>query len=253
MSLLSEADVIAFRREHYELLARLVASEPEAELLQVLGDNIDERAINAAQVHRLMGEGWRQMAASLASTELDDLVDEFTRIFLGPHSNVLVPYESYYLTKTLYSQPLADVRGFLARQSLERSETENREPEDALAFELAVMAQLVARQQAGGDVDPASLIEPQREFLATHLLIWGPACVADIESHEDARFYKGVSKLMQGFFEVERDFFHEDGGLTVETLEQARERYRAPSFRGPIYDPEEMLRKAEEAKNPKKS
>ncbi len=241
MSLLSEPDVVAFRREHYELLARLLASEPEAALLHALRENIEDRAVSAAQVHRLMGEGWRRMAEHLASDSQEDLVDEFTHIFLGPYGDVLNPYESYYFTKNLYSQPLADVRGFLARQSLERADSKHAEPEDTLAFELAVMAQLAARQQAGGDVDPASLIETQREFLERHLLIWGPACAADIESHASARFYKGVGQLLQGFFQVERDFFHEDGGLQVETLDEARQRYRSPSFRGPIYDPAQLM------------
>ena len=241
MSLLSEPDVIAFRREHYDLLARLLASEPEPTLLEALRENIADRAVSAAQVHRLMGDGWRRMAEHLASDSPEDLVDEFTHIFLGPYSDVLNPYESYYFTRTLYGQPLADVRGFLAHQSLERAEGRREEPEDALAFELAVMAQLAARQQGGGDVDPRSLIEPQREFLERHLLIWGPACAANIESHASARFYKGVGKLLKGFFEVERDFFHEDGGLQIETLEEAIRRYRSPAFRGPIYDPEQLM------------
>jgi TorA maturation chaperone TorD len=241
MSLLSEADVVAFRREHYELLSRLLAGEPDAELLGALRESIEDRAIGAAQVHRLMGEGWRLMGEYLASDSHEDVVTEFTRIFLGPFGDMLNPYESYYFTKSLYSHPLADVRGFLARQSLEPVETERKEPEDVLAFELAIMAQLIARQQAAGDADPATLIEPQREFLSQHLLIWGPACAADIEANPNGRFYKGVGQLLLGFFEVERDFFSEDGGMEVESLEQARKRYHATGYRGPIYDPEQLM------------
>lgn len=239
MSVLTEADVVQFRHDYYALLTRLLAAEPDAALLQALREGIGERALGAAQVHRLMGEGWRQMQRHLPDGGEAPLVDEYTRIFLGPTGPVLNPYASYYLTGRLYEQPLADLRGFLGRQGLEAAGDLRGEPEDALAFELGVMASLVARQQAGGDAEPTAFVEAQREFLARHLLIWAPACAADIEGNPAAAFYRGVAQVLLGFLEVERDFFTEEGGLEVETLEEARRRYHAdPSYRGPLYDPE---------------
>ncbi|HEX9841874.1 MAG TPA: molecular chaperone TorD family protein [bacterium] len=240
MTLLSEPDVIHFRCDHYELLTRLLANEPDAALLQSLRDGIADRAVGAAQVHPQMGEGWRVMGGHLAPEALEGLVDEFTRMFLGPYGDVLNPYESYYLTGRLYGQPLADVRGFMARQSLERAGDSRGEPEDSLAFELGIMASLAARQLAGGDVDPAALVEPQREFLGSHLLIWAPACIADMERNPAAAFYKGVALLLGAFLQVEHDFFREDGGIAVEALEAARRRYHSVGFRGPVFDPEQL-------------
>jgi TorA maturation chaperone TorD len=241
MSLLSEPDVIRFRGEYYELLTRLIANEPDEALLASLRDGLDDRALGAAQVHPELGEGWRRMGALLASAELDALVDEFTRIFLGPYGDFLNPYESYYLTGKVYTQPLAEVRDFMARQSLERTDDARGEPEDSLAFELGIMARLVSRQLAGGDADPASLVEPQREFLATHLLVWAPTCVADIERNASADFYRGVALLLRGFLTVEHDFFNEEGGIAVEALETARRRHHSVGFQGPIFDPEEEM------------
>ena len=240
MSLLSESDVIRFRCDYYELLTRLLANEPDEPLLQSLRDGIADRAVGAAQVHPQMGEGWRIVGEHLAPEALDGLVDEFTRMFLGPYGDVLNPYESYYLTGRLYSQPLAGVRGFMARHSLERAGDSRGEPEDSLAFELGIMASLAARQLAGGDVDPGALVEPQREFLSSHLLIWAPACVADMERNPSASFYRGVGLLLNAFLEVERDFFREDGGIEVESLEDARRRYHSVGFRGPVFDPEQI-------------
>jgi len=248
MSLLSEPDIVQFRREYYELLARLLAAPPDAALLATLREGIAERAVGAAQVHAQMGAGWRTMDEALAAADTEALADEFTRLFVGPYAQFINPYQSFYLTGALYGKPLADVRAFMARQSLEPGDAERKEPEDALDFELGIMARLVARQQAGGDVDPAALLEPQREFLARHLLVWAPLCVADIEAKPDAAFYKGVAQLLGGFFEVERDFFVEDGGLEVETLAAARQRYHATAFKGPIFDAEQIAASARDPK-----
>ena len=87
-----------------------------------------------------------------------------------------------------------------------------------------------------GDADPATLVAPQREFLGTHLLVWAPACLADLEGHPDAAFYRGVAQVLRGFLAVERDFFSEEVALHVDSLEAARLRYHAPEFRGPVFD-----------------
>jgi TorA maturation chaperone TorD len=237
MSLLSEPDVMQFRRGYYELLTRLFASEPDAELLRALREGSEERAVGATQVHPAMGEGWRAIGAHAHRDDLEALVDEFTRLFLGPVGRVLNPFESFYLTGRPYSQPLADVRAFMARHSVEPAR-ESGEPEDALALELGIMALLVARQQAAGDADPESLLQAQREFLGAHLLVWVPACMADLEAHPGAAFYRGAAQVLRGFLDVERDFFSEDAELQVESLEDARRRYHAPEFRGPVFDPE---------------
>lgn len=240
MSLLSEPDVVQFRHEYYGLLTRLLAVEPAPELLAALREGIAERAVGAAQVHRLMGEGWRTIGGHLEGHDREAIAEEYTRLFLGPYEEIINPYESYYLTGKLYDAPLADVRGFMRGQSLEPSGDGRAEPEDGLDFELGIMARLVERQLGAGDADPAALVEPQREFLAHHLLVWGPICAQDIVANPAAGFYRGVAQILTGFFEVERDFFAEDGGLTVEPLEEARRRYHGSAFRGPVYDPSQL-------------
>ncbi|HUJ76108.1 MAG TPA: molecular chaperone TorD family protein, partial [bacterium] len=225
MGLLSEPEVIRFRHDHYHLLMRLLAGEPDAQLVATLQEALPERSAAAGQVHELMGEGWRRMAEHLNGNAREALADEFTRVFLGPVGDLVHPYESFYLTGRLYGEPLARVRAFARRLGLEANGTRS-EPEDGLDFELGIMAQLIARQEVGGDVDLAALLEPQREFLAQHLLVWGAACAADLESHPAAAFYRGVGTLLRGFLEVERDFFVQEGGLKVQSLAEARGRYK---------------------------
>lgn len=253
MGLLTEPDVTQFRVQYYRLLARLLAAEPDADLLEALAEGMDERALGAAQVHRTMGEGWRVLAGDLAGNPagdpagnpagdaLDTVTDGYSRLFLDPYGETLNPYESYYVAGKLYGGPLSEVREFMARQNLELGETDRREPEDALFNELDTMATLAERQQAGGDADPAAHVEAQREFLARHLLVWAPACVQDLEQREDSAFYRGVAMILRGFLEVERDFFHGDGGLEVEPLEEARRRHHAQdAFKGEVYDPSQI-------------
>lgn len=245
MGLLTEPDVTQFRVQYYRLLARLLASEPDAALLEALAEGMDERALGAAQVHRTMGEGWRVLAGDLAGAGAGDalaaVTDAYSRLFLDPYGETLNPYESYYVAGKLYGGPLAEVREFMASQNLELGETDRREPEDALFNELDTMATLAERQQGGGDADPAAHVEAQREFLARHLLVWAPACVQDLEQRNDSAFYRGVAMILRGFLEVERDFFHEDGGLEVEPLDEARRRHHAQDFfKGEVYDPSQI-------------
>lgn len=238
MSLMSEPDVVRFRLEYYSLLARLLSGEPDEALLQALREGVTDRAVGATQVHPLLGEGWREIAGHVAPGMAAELEDEYTRTFLGPTGRQVHPYESYYLTGRLYDQPLSEVRRFMARLGLEPSGVGRKEPEDGLDYELSIMARLIERQQTAGDADPAALLEPQREFLQQHLLVWGPACAAEIEGHPGTAFYRAVGHLLRGFLEVERDFFGEEEPLEVPSLHEARERYHTPDFSGPVFDPQ---------------
>ncbi len=243
MGVLSEPEVAQFRAGYYRLLARLLAAEPDAELLQGLADGLEQRTRGAAQVHPTLGDGWRTLAAQLHGDALPELLHAYGQLFLDPYGEPLNPYESYYVAGRLYGEPLAEVRAFMARQHLELAAEQRREPEDALHCELATLATLAERQVAGGDADPAAHVEAQREFLERHLLVWAPACLADLtgraESAESA-FYRGVGLLLQGFLEVEGDFFREDGGLQVEPLDEARRRHHAqPFFKGEVFDAEQ--------------
>lgn len=248
--MLGEAELTRFRLDYYTLFARLLAGEPDAGLLQTLNDQGNARMEAAEKVHSLMGEGWREILARAEKTSLEDITDEFNALFILPSGDMLNPYESFYITHKLYDTPLVEVREFLNTVGLEKDDDALSEPEDALVFELEVMRWLVDKQLGTvGTKDEAQWLEHQQEFLSKHVLVWAPSCSKDIESSSKAGFYRGMALLLRGFLEVENDFFVEEGMSDVETLEEARKRYHAPAWKGPIYDPDTDLSPPSDSKD----
>ena len=232
-------ELLAFRRGYYDLLVSLLWREPPAPLLEELGAGIAERAAGARGLHPALGAGWDALAAALAAgpaaAVAEAAQDEYTALFVGPGVPRLHLYESYYLTGRLLDRPLAELRAFLRGIGLERAER-SAEPEDWLAFELDVMRRLLAREAAA----PATETGPRRaqaDFLAGHLLVWGPTAGRDLAAAPEARLYRGVGLLLEGFLALERDLVREWGGTEVGSLEAARRRFAGTGeWRGPRFD-----------------
>jgi TorA maturation chaperone TorD len=231
----------SFRRDYYELLVALFRKEPAAELLQQLGKGIRERTQAARNLHPLLGQGWEEIKhflAAMPSENLPETVsDEYTRLFIGPHGPVVNPYESFYLTGRMLERPLADIRTFLKAAGIQKLE-EDPEPEDWLAFELEVMRWLIGKQLTAADSqEETRFLGLQSDFLKEHLLVWGPACARDIERATGARFYRSLAKILQGFLELELNFFRRRGLDKIASLDATRQRYGAvPTWKGPTFD-----------------
>lgn len=239
--MIHDRELLSFRQSYYEVLGALFRREPSGELLQWLTCGIAERAQAARNLHPLLGAGWQDIERLLETTTAERLAeavaDEYTQLFIGPLNPKVNPYESFYLTGGLFDRPLADVRTFLKSAGIERREG-YPEPEDFLAFEMELMRWLIEKQ--AGATDPAEqdrFFRLQADFLKEHLLVWGPACAQDIGLAEGAKFYQSAAKILQGFLELERNFFGEWNVDKVLSVEAARRRYGAvPAWRGPTFD-----------------
>jgi TorA maturation chaperone TorD len=121
---------------------------------------------------------------------------------------------------------------------LKKKEGELPEPEDTLGFELEIMNWLISKQIDTEDTETeVRWLELQARFLKNHLLIWGPACAQELESAPHADFYKGAGKLLQGFFELEKQLFHDRGTVKIESLKAARKRYGSrKDWKGPLFE-----------------
>lgn len=236
--MIGDAELLELRQTYYSLFVKLLWVEPEAKLVSSLTHDLEERAAGASELHPQMGEGWRMIGKALETIGPEQVVDEFTRLFLGPHRPVISPYESFYLTGTLYNEPLIEVRGFMDEVGLERIEKKYAEPEDMLAFELEIMNWLIAKQKkAAKPQTEEKWLKRQADFLTKHLLVWAPTCAADMANLESAPFYVGVGKVLQGFLAFEREIFDGMGLGEIKPLEEARRRYTKGGFSGPVYDP----------------
>ena len=126
---------------------QLLWKVPDADFLQSLQDGLTERAHASARIVPLLGEGWRRMGKVLEQKRFDEVADDYTRLFLGPHHPAMTPYESFYLTGTLFREPLIVVRQFIEQAGLEKDHEKFPEPEDVLAFELEIMNWLVEKEK----------------------------------------------------------------------------------------------------------
>jgi TorA maturation chaperone TorD len=239
--MIGDRDLLAFRQGYYDLLVSLLWKEPQGNLLVALRQGIQDRTKGSQAIHPLLGEGWAEITQLLDSVALERLAetvaDEYTRLFIGPHSPEIHPYESYYLTGRLLDRPLVVIRSFLGEVGIEK-DGGYAEPEDCLAFELEVMRRLVGRQGSAGDPDEeARWITHQAAFLKQHLLVWGPAAAGDLAGAKGAAFYRGLAKILQGFLEFERDLFKDWGPEPIQSLEEARRRLSGRGdWKGPTFD-----------------
>jgi|ERR1051325_3388009 TorA maturation chaperone TorD len=242
--MIDDRELLSFRQSYYQVLGALFRKEPSRELLQQLAGGIREPTHAARNLHPLLGAGWEAMERFVADTPVDQLAEavagEYVELFIGPLVAPVNPYESFYLTGRLLDRPLADVRTFLKSTGIEKLD-DYPEPEDFLAVELEVMRWLISKQRAEADPgDERQWIELQARFLKEHLLIWAPACAKDIERAESAKFYRSLAKMLQGFLELELDFFRECGLDKIASLDAARQRYGStPIWRGPTFDVKE--------------
>jgi len=238
---IGDRELREFRRGYYEVLLGFLAREPEVSLFERLLPGLADRIRAAAALHPRLGEGWRLIAEAAAGRSPEGLaraaVEEFTVLFLGPHEVLVHPYESYYLTGRFYERPLADVRQYLAEVGLEK-QPGYPDPEDALGFELSVVARLIEAQAGARDPDAeAQCVTRQATFLKRHLLVWAPRCAADIEGAASSPLFRGVGSLLGGFLELERDAVREWGPPTIPTLEEARAALVGlGTWQGPLFD-----------------
>lgn len=236
-----DRDLLAFRRGYYDLFVSLFWREPPGGLLSALAPGIAARMRAGREVHRLLGEGWEEIARFLGGVppeRLEEVVsEEYTRLFIGLGNPEVNLYESFYLTGRVYDRPLAAVRQFLRIIGLEKDE-KYAEPEDFLAFELEILRTLLGRQAAAPDPDAAlHQLDLEATFLKEHLLVWAPTAAQDLAAARGAAFYRGVARLLEGFLEVEREVVGDRGPAEIKSLAVAREAFaRVPMWRGPLFE-----------------
>jgi TorA maturation chaperone TorD len=179
------------RAQEYALLSTLLASSPEASMIERLA-RLEGNATRLGAAHRALAK-----AAGRATVE--GVEREFFDLFLGLNPSGLFPYASYYLAGALQGRPLARLREALQRLGIER--TPGRpEPEDHVATLMEIMAGL-----AGGSI--AAPPGAERAIFEQHLASWIGRLFADLEKAERADFYASVGAVGRTFVEIETEAF----------------------------------------------
>jgi len=177
----------------YRLLARIFASPPDQDLLNVIaglsGDDTE------------LGQAISALAAGARDTTPQDAADEFQLLFVGIGRGLLLPYGSYYLTGFLHEKPLARLRADMEPLGIARS-PDVVEPEDHIAALMEMMAGLIS-----GSFGQAPSLDVQSEFFAKHIGIWAPHFFADLENLPQAQFYAPAGRIGRLFMAIEAAAF----------------------------------------------
>jgi len=178
------------RASVYEFLARLLATEPDEAVLQVLR-NISDIDPSEGQV----AMGWELMKQSAIKADQIGVRDEYLDLFVGVGRGELVPFGSWYVTGFLMEKPLALLRNDLAELGIERQDGV-KESEDHIAALCDAMAIII---RSGNDVP----LDRQQRFFSDHLEPWATRFFKDLQTAKAAHFYRSVGFFGEGFFSFE--------------------------------------------------
>jgi len=182
----------AMRAGVHELLARLLAREPDEEVLARLR-GIGE--VDTAEGPLAMG--WELLRVAAERADVAALRREYNALFIGVGRGELVPFGSWYLTGFLMERPLAQLRADLRRFGIERPKGVP-ESEDHIAAVHDALALIIRSADEIG-------FDEQRDFFAAHVEPWAGRFHEDLQGASSADFYRAVGFFGASFLDVERE------------------------------------------------
>jgi len=211
-----QREILEIRRNFYAFLYRMYLEEPPRELV----DDLLNEKISFSDLIPLdeeLSDGFRRLKEFMEENKgkaVDDLheelVDEYTRLFIGPHRLPVQPYEAWWVDGKLMGKSLLKVKRDYRKAGIVKAQG-YAEPEDHIAFELKFMHYL-CEEGLSAIFSSEKLVEclnVQKEFLNEHLLRWVPDFCDALYECELSDFYKGIAKLTKGFLLLEEAVIEE--------------------------------------------
>lgn len=192
------------------LLGRLLLEYPDREWLELLATEgvFGEIPLSLAGANIQPGAELLQRWAeehkhSLDEDAFEEIVLDYTRLFIGPEEVSAPPWESVYFNEnrlTLQEETLA-VRRWYRRFGLKSLKARN-EPDDHVGLELSFVSYLIGKTiEALEQEEPADAtryLEAQRQFLAEHLGKWIDLWAERVQAEARTDFWSGVALLAEG-------------------------------------------------------
>ncbi|AEA46738.1 TorD/DmsD family molecular chaperone [Archaeoglobus veneficus] len=194
--------IIKGRMAMYSFLSSVLLDAPPKEFLRDL-----MKCEVVFPVHPIIDEGAKiltDMASKFENVEDFEIFvrQEYTAVFVGPFGETVSPYQSTYEGDSPYREVTARIK----RKYLEMGYIPQvSEPADHIGVELSFMAESCrAMLESGKKEDRIREMRNQMKFLKEELLTWIFNFCNALENNENARFYKGISKILRGFMEMEK-------------------------------------------------
>lgn len=168
----------------------------------------DSMAAAAALIDPELAAGARRLGAAFAAENPDDLLVDYTRLFLGPIDTRAKPYGSVWLggDTTLMQDSTMAVLALYAEGGFDLAE-DFRELPDHVAAELEFLYLLIWREAAtrrSRDAEAlAATTALRRRFLAEHLGAWVGPFAAAVRDGAQTPFYRELAALTDRFVALE--------------------------------------------------
>jgi TorA maturation chaperone TorD len=150
----------------------------------------------------------QNLRAAFCSARPEELLLDYTRLFLGPMKILAQPYGSVWLTddKTLMGETSMAVLALYQEGGFEMDE-EFRELPDHIAVELEFLYLLLFRENEAslqGDIDKLNTVGALKtRFLTEHLGLWISPFTKALESSAESDFYRQLARLTKSFLDLE--------------------------------------------------
>lgn len=172
----------------------------------------DSMLAAASAIDPVLAESARKLGAAFIAKDLQTLLVDYTRLFIGPSQPVAMPYASFWLTDdpSQRHEATMSVLDFYEQGGFEVSD-EFRELPDHVAVELEFLYLLIFSQNqalygGGGsasELSAANLLH--RRFVTEHLTAWIGTFAATVESCADTAFYRELAQFTKHFARMETE------------------------------------------------
>ncbi len=162
----------------------------------------------AGQIHPGLAGHARQLAAEFAGQDLQTLLIDYTRLFLGPVQALAMPYGSRWQTgeAALMQESTVAVLDIYQEGGFEVGEDFHDLP-DHVAVELEFLYLLIFNQNEAhrsGEQNVLSANQAlERRFLREHLGAWIDSFTEAVESGAETAFYRELAALTRQFVRME--------------------------------------------------
>jgi TorA maturation chaperone TorD len=174
----------------------------------------DSISLAASKVHPDLVEPARRLGEAFAAQDLQTLLVDYTRLFLGPMEALANPYGASWLSPPVVTDenknPLPVVLEFYSAGGFD-IDPDFRELPDHVAVELEFLYLLTFnsnRAQAAGKAEELTAVDLlRRRFLGEHLGVWFGPFAAAIKQGAETAFYCELAEFTERLFSMESDSF----------------------------------------------
>lgn len=198
----------------YMFLKRAFYIEPTMEYIKALSQDDYLESFPFRDENSNINKGIKEVELYLSQKDIlseeehSKLHWDYTRMFIGPKELPTPPWESSYLNadKLLFQEETLQVRKSYLKYNF-IPENYPYEADDHIALELDFMYRLSMKlgevMESEEKEKVIEILQDKKHFLENHLIKWVPIFAKKINEHAETTHYKGVSKILDGFIEID--------------------------------------------------